>query len=54
MMSGILGILQKLRVPRGRVNGCWSFRKVGCGLLVAMVKEETKRKKLGLERWLTG
>ena len=29
------------------VQGCWSFRKVGCGLLVAMVKEETKGKKLG-------
>jgi hypothetical protein len=31
---------------RGRVVVCWSFREVGCGLLVAMVKEETKGTKL--------
>ena len=29
-----------------RGDGCWSFREVGCGLLVAVVKEETKGKKL--------
>jgi hypothetical protein len=28
------------RTPRGKVEGCWSFRKVGCSILV--VKEETK------------
>jgi hypothetical protein len=31
------------RAPKG---GCWSFRETGYGLLVAMVKRETKGKKL--------
>jgi hypothetical protein len=30
------------------VGHSWSFREVGCGSLVAMVKEETKGKKLDL------
>ena len=32
--------------PKSQVSGCWSFREVGCGLLVAMVKEEIKGTKL--------
>jgi hypothetical protein len=35
------------RAPIGRVGGWWLFREVGCSLLVAMVKEDTKGKKLG-------
>ena len=37
---------------RGRVVVCWSFREVGCSLLVAMVKEETKGKKFSSEIFL--
>ena len=29
--------------------GCWLFRQVGCGLLVAIVKEQTQGKKLDSE-----
>lgn len=28
------------------MGGYWSLRAVGCGLLVAMVEEETKRKEI--------
>lgn len=28
------------------MGGCWLFREVGCGLLVVVLKEETKGKKL--------
>lgn len=31
---------------RGRVDNCWLFRGLGCGLLAAVLKEETKGKKL--------
>jgi hypothetical protein len=34
------------RVPIGGISGCWSFKGIGCGLLVAMLKEETKRKEI--------
>jgi hypothetical protein len=50
-MSEILGTFQRIckcQGPIGRVGGCWSFREVGCSLLVAMLKEETKKKKLDL------
>jgi hypothetical protein len=38
-----------LRDPRGRVSGCCSFREVGYSLVVAVVKEETRRKELHSE-----
>jgi hypothetical protein len=34
------------RALKNGVVSCWSFIEVGCGLLVAMVEEETKEKKL--------
>ena len=34
------------RARRGRVGGWWSFSGVGCSLLVVVLKEETKGKKL--------
>lgn len=36
------------RAPRSEVS-CWSFREVGFGLLVVVLKEETKGKKLDSE-----
>ena len=45
VMFGILGTFQRginLKALRGRVGGCWLFREVGCGLLIAMVKEKIK------------
>jgi hypothetical protein len=28
------------------LDSCWSFREIGCVLVVAVIKEETKGKKL--------
>jgi hypothetical protein len=28
------------------ISACWSFREVGCSLLVVVLKEETKGKRL--------
>lgn len=30
--------------PIGGVDGCWSFRGIGCSLLVVMFKETTRKK----------
>jgi hypothetical protein len=32
-----------VRALRGRVGGCWLFRGIGCGLLVVVLKEETRK-----------
>ena len=45
---GILGAFQRYinaRTQLGVVGSCWSFGEVGCGLLVVMLKKETKGKK---------
>jgi hypothetical protein len=38
------GNSRALREGKKRVGGGWSVKGLGCGLLVAMVKEETKGK----------
>ena len=48
-MFVILGTSQRCinaRAPREGMDGCWLFRKVSYSLLVAVVKDETKGKKL--------
>jgi hypothetical protein len=49
-MFGILGTFQRVHECWSQLvgdgGGCWFFRDIGCGLLVAVVKEETKGKKL--------
>jgi hypothetical protein len=50
VMFGILGTFQRVHECWSQLvgdgGGCWFFRDIGCGLLVAVVKEETKGKKL--------
>jgi hypothetical protein len=48
-MFGILGNFRgyiNTRALVGRVGGWWSFRAVLCSLLVVMLKDETRRRKL--------
>lgn len=47
VISGILEFRGYVNPPRGRAGGWWSFFGVGCYLLLAVFKEETRRKKLG-------
>lgn len=50
-MFGILGIFRgyiNVSASRGRVDGWWFFRDVGCVLLVVMLKGEKKKLDSGL------
>jgi hypothetical protein len=38
------------RALKGMVHGCWSLREIGCSLLAAMVKEETKEIRFSVEK----